>query len=85
MERKKPGPGRRLALNKETLRTLGDADLQGAAGAGTFTIVGSVLTSVVTSMLTVTSSVILTPGPKTKTNPPAPDPEPEPEPETETP
>lgn len=84
MERKKSGPGRRLALNKETLRTLGDAELQDVAGGG-WTVV--ILSSVIVSS-TLTTSVTLTPGPNTKTNPPAdpePEPEPDPEPKTETP
>ncbi len=75
MKRIKPGPGRRLALNKETLRTLGDADLQGAAGGLPLTV--SILTPPISTI--VLSTIILT-----QTNPPEPDPEPEPEPEPKT-
>ncbi len=84
MKRIKPDSGPRLALNKETLRTLGDADLNDVAGGG---ITGPIILSSIILTATITSTVTLTPGPNTTTNPPAPDPEPEPDPEpkTETP
>lgn len=68
MERMNGIAGRKLALNKETLRTLGDAELRDAAGGIPSVVVGSVLVSVIVTA-TLTTTVTLTPGPNTTTNP----------------